>query len=185
MHNGHTVCRACKEHNCCVYIEESLNRFAPSFPLPHVSQQAHAIFTPEGKSAVDFIAQTESIDTDWPEIFKRILDHSGQQATFQPLDWLNGASTNEASSPHQTRNMHSRGHRSFPLSSPLKLATYTHVAEHGEEGGVNADDPRCVPQVFADQGLLNETTAYNIARQMAIDMQVLGYPSCIADCHGA
>ena len=81
----------CNDDNCCSYIP-TIKRFFPAFVDQHISEQAHCVFLPDGKSMVDYIGSTESIHHDWAIILDEINRRAGTdfQSALVPFANPNG-----------------------------------------------------------------------------------------------
>ena len=80
----------CVIDNCCSYIRAGYNEFKADFVNGHVMQQAHAVFTPDGRSGMDFIARTENISDDWNLIVQSIRARSGRIVQDYAIENVNG-----------------------------------------------------------------------------------------------
>ena len=89
--DAYALARICNTRQCCAYLGGKSNAFVARFPNGHVTQQAHSVFTTDGRLLVDYIGRTENLSEDWQEIVNLIAERSGTDVGFVPMDNVNGA----------------------------------------------------------------------------------------------
>ena len=82
----------CEDARCCVYIPKQ-DKWPPDFAGMHITDQAQAVFAPDGRSMVDYIGRTEHLQQDWEEIVAEINRRSG--ANFKAAQLENENPTTE------------------------------------------------------------------------------------------
>ena len=99
----YALARICSTRQCCAYIKGTKNAFVTRFPNAHVTQQAHSVFTTDGRLIVDYIGRTENISDDWMEITKLIAENSGMNVGSVPMVHMNTRSTPD-DAPEETQH---------------------------------------------------------------------------------
>ena len=115
----------------------------------------HAIFTPDGRSLVDFIARSEHIEGDWQMAVHLIALHCQKPVTFQPLVHVNTFTSTKFMLPPGEYG-----------AADVTAASEAHEAlpEH----------PCLQPEVAA-LNYLTDSNAYLLSKQFAMDTRLLGY----------
>jgi Sulfotransferase family len=86
--NSNSLSKVCETQDCCAWVPQ-YQKFMPLFTDLHIMDQSHCVFDSEGRTMVDFIGASETLDEDWATVLNEINRRMGTKFEAAQLQAAN------------------------------------------------------------------------------------------------